>query len=287
MLATSSSTFAPTLHATSSRHAPLLLRGTLDGELAASFSSQSSSTPSTSTTAFNDTSANSIRTPLFTWSNLLNIVSSGNLQQLARHPDDLREYFAWMQDIRSTYGSTASFLLAERFTATYLLQRPSSPTSKVGKEVRCFRSHFEPGLECQILLNDWPYSVPQGVKHYVVWSYLPILHSDLVSSAQEEIRDKAWDIVAKRGLCGTLTRKTGLQVPTMEDHKRNMPELSFESKQQEQQVATALQEACGELVSFIGRHWNTKEVELAFFANPSSLQSVPALAHFHVLVKEE
>ncbi|GAC96244.1 cytoplasm protein [Pseudozyma hubeiensis SY62] len=254
----------------------LLLRGTRDGDLAATLLSSSS----TSTAE---------RTPLFTWSDLLRIVSSGNLQHLSRHPDSLREYFAWMDSIKSTYGSVTSFLLSERFTATKLLEKASPTTkSQVVGESRCFRSNFVPGVDCQILLNDWPYSIPHDAHHYVVWSCCPILHRDLVfeQDVDEETARLAWGIVSKRGLCGTLTPTAGLQIPTIKDHSTHLPDLLPSFPEKEERLQQTLQTACSNLVTFIEAHWDTSTYEVAFFANPPSLQSVPSLAHFHVLVKK-
>lgn len=275
-----SATFSTSLRSSAKPpHSQLLLRGTRDGDLAATLSSSAS----TSYTAA--TSSALVRTPLFTWADLLRIIGSGNLQQLSRHPEDLREYFAWTDSVKSSYGSVQNFLLSERFTASYLLDRPSR-SGEGGS--RCFRSHFVEGRECQVLVNDWPYSVPSEVTHHVVWSYLPILHPDLVCSEEEEkVRESAWGIIAKRGLCGTLTHKAGLTLPTLAEHKTHLPHLiaSIEDAGLEGKVQNAMQKACQDLVRFIKGRWDMQRYEAAFFANPPSLQSVPSLAHFHVLIR--
>ena len=270
----------------------LLLRGTRDGDLAATLSS----------------SLSTHREPLFTWADLQTIVSTGNLQNLSRHPDDLRAYFAWMDRIKTTYGSVPAFLLAERLTVSKLTKPSPSPGSS-GSEGGCFRAGFRPGVECQILVNDWPYSVPDGVVHHVVWSHLPILHSDLVK-AEGKVRDVAWSIIARRGLCGTISPVDGVKVPTLAHHALHLPDLLPSStpstapatttattregtegkieveEKWRMEVEAVLKSACDELVTFIKTHWDMTRCEAAFFANPPSLQSVPALAHFHVLVKQ-
>ncbi|KAJ1040384.1 hypothetical protein NDA11_004744 [Ustilago hordei] len=140
MLASSSTFASTTFHSSftssSSPHAPLLLRGTREGELAATLSSDPYLPHSSSTAASSSPglSSKAERNPLFTWPDVLRIVSTGILQHLARHPDELREYFAWMDDIRNTYGSTDSFLLAERFTARYLFSRPSQQQAKAKRK---------------------------------------------------------------------------------------------------------------------------------------------------------
>ncbi|TKY87118.1 hypothetical protein EX895_003795 [Sporisorium graminicola] len=262
-------------HSTAST-SQLLLRGTRDGDLVAALSSSSSSSSPTA----------SERAPLFTWGELSEIVSSGQLHKLARHPDDLKEYFAWMTSVKESYGSVTNFLLSERFTATRLLEKASSSSSFAqpqDTEVRCFRSDFVPGLDCQILVNDWPYSVPRDVTHYVVWSHLPILHPDLVAHARPQTAQRAWSIIAKRGLCATLspTASPRAAFPPLD----NLTSTSDLVEQEQVDLHNTLRSACAPLIEFIACHWNTARSEVAFFANPPSLQSVPSLAHFHVLVK--
>lgn len=182
-----------------------------------------------------------------------------------------------MSSIKSSYGSVTNFLLSERFTATRLLQKPSPPPGEA-----CFRSHFIPNLDCQILINDWPYSIPPEVTHYVVWSHLPILHPDLVASATKNVADVAWSVIAKRGLCGTLTPSPTFPQEVSEGLTQTAEGLGGGEREELQRV---LVKACDDVVGFIGRHWDVQRSEVAFFANPPSLQSVPSLAHFHVLVK--
>lgn len=260
---------------------PLLLRGTRDGDLAATLSSPHP-TP------------RSERTPLFTWSDLTRIVSTGSLQSLSRHPDDLSEYFAWMDSVKASYGSVTAFLLSERFTASKLLESASSSRAQgchsttsgsEGSGEVCFRRGFKAGVECQILRNDWPYSIPRDATHHVVWSYLPILHPSLTSGSP--LSQLAWSIISRRGLCGTLHPSRDLTVPTLEQHAVHLPELNLTRLDKEDRMVLeeTLRKACGEVVEFVRREWDTARIEVAFFANPPSLQSVPNLAHFHVLVE--
>lgn len=271
-----SATYSSTRAATAPTQ--LILRGTRDGDLAATLSAQRASSSSHC--------AKAERLPLFTWSDLVAIVSTGNLQRLSRHPEDLREYFAWMDSVKLSYGSVQSFILAERLTASYLV---SSPTSESDAAV-CFQSSFESGRECQILVNDWPYSVPTDVVHNVVWSYRPILHRSLVAGKEKAVQEAAWAVVAKRGLCGSLS-KHGLVVPSLQDHAQHVPDLRglvgtcSEQDGAEANVHGVLRKACREIVAFIEKHWDLDRCEVVFFANPPSLQSVPSLAHFHVLAR--
>lgn len=213
-------------------------------------------------------------------------IASGNLQKLSRHPDDLREYFAWMENIRHEYGAVHSYILAKKITASKLVKAHSEPADSTLRAVRHFQASFVPGVDCQILVNDWPYSVPHDATHHVVWSYLPILHPDLVTPDlfQQDIRSQAWSIISRRGLCGTLSSNGALQLPGILDHLVHLPSIALDSISQTN-VEDAIRSACSHLVLFIQQHWDLKTHEAVFFANPPSLQSVPSLAHFHVIVK--
>ncbi|KAK4688936.1 hypothetical protein P7C73_g1149, partial [Tremellales sp. Uapishka_1] len=48
-----------------------------------------------------------------------------------------------------------------------------------------------------VLPNDWPYCVPYGVRHYVVWSKVPIAHPVLV-----DFDPSKWQQIEDQGLCG-------------------------------------------------------------------------------------
>ncbi|PWZ00533.1 hypothetical protein BCV70DRAFT_159925 [Testicularia cyperi] len=253
-----------------------------------------SSVPGPSTLPISSQGPAASRPALFTWSQLLDIVSTGNLQKLSRHPEDLREYFAWIDQIKLRYGSVHSYLLAEKLTAPKLIRKGKgtvhpAPLSKGFSEATCFQSHFVPGEDCQILVNDWPYSIPKDVTHHVVWSHLPILHRDLVDDAQFDsvTTDLAWAVIAKRGLCGTLSPLHGLQIPSIHQHLVHLPTLLPENtdEAQKDRIGLAVKSACSHLVDFINTHWDLERHEACFFANPPSLQSVPSLAHFHVLIR--
>ncbi len=190
-----------------------------------------------------------------------------------------------MDSVKLSYGSVQSFILAERLTASYLLDPPPAESDTAA----CFKGSFEPSRECQILVNDWPYSVPTDVIHNVVWSYRPILHRSLVAGKEKAVEEAAWAVVAKRGLCGSLS-KHGLVVPSLQDHAQHVPDLhglvgACGEQDAEAKVHGALRNACREIVAFVEKHWDLDRCEVVFFANPPSLQSVPSLAHFHVLVR--
>jgi len=116
----------------------------------------------------------------------------------------------------------------------------------------------------KILPNDWPYSVPHNIFHYVVWSRLPLIHPELVPQS-------LWPRLAQDGLWGF----------TGSDHVRRHLEGLNEDEMK------MIVRAGSDIASFVSREWDEEEYETAWFANPPRLQSVPGLAHFHVFARRK
>lgn len=192
-----------------------------------------------------------------------------------------------MENIRQQYGAVHSYIISEKLSAVKLIGARNESLTSLPRAPRHFEASFVPGDDCQILVNDWPYSVPHNVIHHVIWSYLPILHPDLVSPLlfpDADIRDQAWSIISRRGLCGALATNGDLRMPSLADHLVHLPSINIDPTSHSK-VEAAIRSACSHLVIFIRQHWDLKTHEAVFFANPPSLQSVPSLAHFHALVK--
>lgn len=62
-----------------------------------------------------------------------------------------------------------------------------------------------------VLLNDWPYCLPYGVRHYCVWSRVPIAHPKLV-----DYDEKIYDDIQENGLHGF----TGI-IPIIEEESKS------------------------------------------------------------------
>ena len=111
-------------------------------------------------------------------------------------------------------------------------------------------------------------------RHYVVWTTSAIFHPALCSHTPSKVRSaedltedegKVWRGVSELGLGGT----TGTPI----------------SPKKSASYFSAGSEPAGlEMHGFVHRRW--PGAVTLWFANPPSLQSVPGLAHFHVLVKE-
>jgi len=108
--------------------------------------------------------------------------------------------------------------------------------------------------QARVRLNDWGYSIPKEVQHFVVWVNLPLFHRQLCQD------QNTWEFVQEHGVSG-LTSQRG-------DEEVRGPGKEIEK--------------------FVRNYWPEQDsFETCWFANPPRLQSVPGLSHFHVLVRKK
>ncbi|KAG8629903.1 hypothetical protein KVT40_001522 [Elsinoe batatas] len=101
-----------------------------------------------------------------TWDELRHIILVTNaLEQLKRLPSDLRRYVTWSASIKSQYGSITSYVIQERLHWT-----PSDPNVAIPTFTHHNPIPFADSRDYQILLNDWPYGLEDGITHIVVWT---------------------------------------------------------------------------------------------------------------------
>ncbi|CAK9780592.1 hypothetical protein CC85DRAFT_329197 [Cutaneotrichosporon oleaginosum] len=171
-----------------------------------------------------------------------------------------------------------------------------------------------------LLPNDWPYCVPYGVRHYCVWSRVPIAHPVLV-----DYERGAWAKIEAEGLGGFTGVIPHVRLPTP------APEAAAAAVAGEGPAAAAAAErdtgaaavsgrACPDAggegwyavdVRYAGaevRRWagveyeakgghevakmvrglfDPRGFETLWFVNPPRLQSVPGYAHFHVFARRK
>ncbi|ORY76270.1 hypothetical protein BCR35DRAFT_305927 [Leucosporidium creatinivorum] len=210
--------------------------------------------------------------PLFSWEQLREIIGTGRLDLLERHPS-LESLYSnhFNLLIRSTYGGVETYLRAQ-------LGWQWDPSA-------VHPDHWSRDDEVQVRKNDWAYSVPRDVEHYVVWVPSPLFHPllctpppskppspphtpttsrPLFPSTPAPVAVKgSWEHVSQYGLSGV----TGFEGEVQEGGGEEKPEREIEA--------------------FVKRRWSEGEWETMWFANPPSLQSVRGLAHFHVLVRRK
>ncbi|SPO28483.1 uncharacterized protein UTRI_04880 [Ustilago trichophora] len=152
--------------------------------------------------------------------------------------------------------------------------------------------------------NDWPYGVPAGSTHWVVWSKLPILHPSLFSTPdtpfQEEIRQELYNCVTGDGIRGfTGFTPCSPSNPTYEWQGRKIAEILGSYSQSKlaqveeskdtgkigklltkELIAKAHAWAARHVTEYIEKTWSKERFETAWFCNPPNLRTVPGLSHF-------
>lgn len=155
--------------------------------------------------------------------------------------------------------------------------------------------------------NDWPYGIPAGSTHWVVWSKLPILHPSLFSTPDtpfdEPLREELYNCVTGDGIRGftgfiprdhpthpswllgarvveTLGSYSQSKLAQQEQHGAGKAMLS------NQLISQAHAWASRHVTRYIEAQWPTDRLVTAWFCNPPNLRTVPGLSHFHVIVRE-
>ncbi|KAF8312471.1 hypothetical protein DL93DRAFT_1305398 [Clavulina sp. PMI_390] len=123
---------------------------------------------------------------LWDWDGLVKLVASGAVSKLIRNPAFRADYHAHNKILREKYGSVVDYLVKIRLK--WDLTQPIDPSAKP------YFTTDIPNDLVQVVFNDWPYSVPDGVSHYVVWSRLPLIRRELISAA-------AWEYICENGIC--------------------------------------------------------------------------------------
>ncbi|OHE97876.1 hypothetical protein CORC01_06739 [Colletotrichum orchidophilum] len=88
--------------------------------------------------------------------------AAGEMGQLNRAPQDLRNYIVWLAEVGQSHGSVLEFVRREKLH----WQRPIVAQNSVP---------FADPHDWKILWNDWPYGLANGIMHLVLWSKAKIL----------------------------------------------------------------------------------------------------------------
>ncbi|CAE6469676.1 unnamed protein product [Rhizoctonia solani] len=224
---------------------------------------------------------------MFTWEQVKDQVDSGDLAALKRHPALQKRYDTWIQQVKMTHGSVVNYLVNIRLGWGPTASRPASPGSHTEPTYADDGSTLDPpdiasvrpltpsandGKKwftadiaeplVKILLNDWPYSVPSEIRHYVVWSRLPITHPGIVPA-------QIWDRIVQDGLWGF----SGSTYKPKGSGDESIDQL--------------VRQAGAEVRTYVENKWPAEGYEVAWFVNPPRLQSIPGLAHLHVFARKK
>ncbi|PFH49948.1 hypothetical protein AMATHDRAFT_4425 [Amanita thiersii Skay4041] len=240
----------------------------------------------------------------FTWEQLKIFVNSGDLGLLKREKKLQERYDVWSVGIKEQYGSIINYLLNHRLQwgrpDTLSILSPSHNLAKnfengpsrkglptlPADAPRYFTADVPPEY-LSVIVNDWPYSVPPEIEHHLIWSRVPIIHSDIVPKS-------IWKRVEQDGLWGF----TGLTEPppspsllpscidALSEWGITLDTMVVSQRGTEDEEALIVN-AGKEIDTFIKQRWPEKEWETAWFVNPPRLQSILDLSHIHIFAKKK
>ncbi|KAG8904455.1 hypothetical protein FRB99_001715 [Tulasnella sp. 403] len=216
--------------------------------------------------------------PMFSWETVKDQVDSGDLGNLKRHPVMQQRYDAWINEQVKVYGSIVKYLVNVRLGWGPTETRPATPESHANPTytdpsgrttgptldlptpppTRPFTpSGFEPQYftadipekYVKILKNDWPYSIPVNVKHFVVWTRVPIIHPAIVPT-------KIWARIERDGLWG-FTGSDRVAEPKV-----------IPGEESGDDVLELVRRAHVEMHKYVLANWPEEEWETAWFVNP-------------------
>ncbi|KAF8964170.1 hypothetical protein BDZ97DRAFT_1816627 [Flammula alnicola] len=242
----------------------------------------------------------------FTWNQLKTFVNSGDLGLLKRDRKLQKRYDEWAVGITQQHGSMVKYLMNYRLrwgqpdTLSLLksslevdLPHPladnasSETTPGISEDPPAYFSCETPSRYISIIQNDWPYSVPPEVEHTLVWTKVPIYHTDLVAEAIKPRieQDGLWGFTgndspppspSELSSCMGALSEWGITMDNM-----------IKSEPPTQEEAALIEDAGKEVHRYVKTRWPEQVWETAWFVNPPRLQSVPGLAHIHIFARRK
>ncbi|WWD21785.1 hypothetical protein CI109_106273 [Kwoniella shandongensis] len=204
--------------------------------------------------------------PLHTWNDLKGLVKSGHLHEIGRAKQLSDRYNAWRTTIAATYGSPENYLIKVRLPFKPIdIGRPSDIDASTYLRYDPIKG-FDTDLYA-ILPNSWPYAIPHDVRHYCIWSRIPIVPPHLVHDDP-----LAWAKIQHDGLGGF----TGVNPAAVDEAlKDEWTGVQYEAKHGH------------EMAKMVRALWDERGWECLWFINPPRLQSIPGLYHSHVLARRK
>ncbi|WVW78067.1 hypothetical protein I302_100018 [Kwoniella bestiolae CBS 10118] len=257
---------------------------------------------------------------MFTWGELKDIIVSGKLECLMRNKQMQARYNTWIKGIKEKYGSTENYLRRGRLPFPQSAPEPTfdsnGSSSSIPYEYLTYDS--EKGFDeskYAVLTNDWPYNIPHGVRHFCVWSKVPVAHRSLVNDDPS-----LWTKIEEEGLGGftgilpfaapvkpsedpscppsipngtsaNFQRPLGWGATELSDFNEDSwlaVDLKFGGDEFRRGAGKQYVSKGGqEVQKMVEALWDVRGFECLWFVNPPRLQSVPGLSHFHVLVRRK
>ncbi|KIL55980.1 hypothetical protein M378DRAFT_173119 [Amanita muscaria Koide BX008] len=246
----------------------------------------------------------------FTWTQLKAFINSGDLRLLKRDKKLQERYLEHTKALKAQFGSITNYLINHRLqwgkVDTLSMLSPDydpslkpqwdpltvgNPTTTKGLPTLPpdAPKYFTADVPLQylfIMYNDWPYSVPPEIEHFLVWSRVPFLPEVIPETVRQRVGHYGlWGFAGCSeppqtpstlpSLLGALS-EWGITL----DMLKIPPECSAEEE-------ASLEETGKEIHAFIKNRWPQEEWETGWFVNPPSIQSVPELPHIHVFAKRK
>ncbi|TNY22044.1 hypothetical protein DMC30DRAFT_445640 [Rhodotorula diobovata] len=216
--------------------------------------------------------------PLYTFDELCDIVADVDLAALNRHPDLEALYTTQFNPlIRAAHGSVEAYL---RQRLGWAARGPDG--DELGQEgegggQQQRKKYWERDDVTNVRLNDWRYAAPADVRHYVVWVDLPLFHPLLCTDPSRST------FLPSHLARAASAPSSGTATPSGPSHRNPLASPAHSGELDAALVAPT--KGSWDHVSAKGLGGLTGAAERRF-ANPPSLQSVPGLAHFHVLARQ-
>lgn len=185
-----------------------------------------------------------------------------------------------------------------------------------------FMVHTSSGITTKMVPNDWPYAVPDGAQHWVIWADVPIVHPALfaespinpgdevpypptpeVARVLHQDRSSAYAAVGSDGVRGL----SGWEHPSPDTPAHDRQVVGIATLAYAQSVVNtnqkyaslaaedrepAARSLANQLQAWAGRHiqamvhakFPPEEYQCAWFCNPPHLRTVPGLSHFQYVM---
>lgn len=152
----------------------------------------------------------------------------------------------------------------------------------------------------RVIPNDWPYGVPRGCTHWVVWSKLPVLHPSLFDASPfpHNLVETLYECVTGDGIRGfTGFTPSSDSNPVYSFQGKPIPQIVGSYSQSKLEhggveglnreiISQAHAWASRQVVTYITAKWKPQDgFQTGWFCNPPNLRTVPGLSHFHVIVR--
>lgn len=106
------------------------------------------------------------RYAVMTWPQIQQTITNGDLNMLYRNDECEARYAEWAKPIRKKYGSLETYIRQVRLQWDDAGEGTSTNSARFFDDEAVLAK--DPSL-VRCIPNDWPYGIPEGCGHYVIW----------------------------------------------------------------------------------------------------------------------